>query len=116
MAEHHDSHYVKVWGVLVFLLVVSVLGPLLEIPTLTLITAFGIALVKAFLVAKNFMHLNIERRWVLYLLGAMIGFMVLMVAGISPDVMRHKGQHWDNVAAQQSVERGLKASGHPAGH
>ena len=44
------------------LLVVSVAGPMLEIKIVTLITAFGIAVVKAYLVAKNFMHLNIEQR------------------------------------------------------
>ena len=30
----------------------------------TLITAFGIAIVKAYLVAKNFMHINVEPRFV----------------------------------------------------
>jgi len=37
------------------------------IKVVTLITAFGIALVKAYLVAKNFMHINVERRFIPYI-------------------------------------------------
>ncbi|GIT73411.1 MAG: hypothetical protein Ct9H300mP28_32250 [Pseudomonadota bacterium] len=35
---------------------------MLEIPVITLITAFGIAIVKAFMVAANFMHLKFEKQ------------------------------------------------------
>ena len=56
--------------------------PALGIRLVTLITAFGIAIVKAYLVAKNFMHLNIEKRWVTYILLAMVAFMVVIFGGI----------------------------------
>ena len=85
----HDTHhgnYVKIWAILCVLLVISVLGPMLEIRVVTLITAFGIALVKAYLVAKNFMHLDVERPIVHYLLATVLVFMVLLFAGIAPDV------------------------------
>jgi len=42
-------NYVKIWVWLVVLLLISVAGPMLEIPALTIITAFGIAVIKAFL-------------------------------------------------------------------
>ena len=50
MAEGHDSkafvrHYRKIYFTLLILLIVSVLGPLIGIGWVTLITAFGIALV-----------------------------------------------------------------------
>ena len=48
---------------------VSVAGPMLGVKWLTLITAFGIAIVKAYLVAKNFMHVNVEQRFVAYIAG-----------------------------------------------
>lgn len=105
----HHTNYVKIWGILVVLLIISVLGPMLEIRVVTLITAFGIALVKAYLVVKNFMHINLERKWIPYLMVTMLALMALMVAGISPDVMKHDGLRWENVAAKQSVERGMKA-------
>ena len=44
--EHHHPNYVKVWAILTALLVVSVTGPMLGIRTVTLIAAFGIALVR----------------------------------------------------------------------
>ena len=56
-----DQHYVKIWGILLVLLVISICGPMLEIKVVTLITAFGIAIVKAWVVASYFMHLNIEK-------------------------------------------------------
>jgi caa(3)-type oxidase subunit IV len=68
---------------------------MIGIRLVTLITAFGIAIVKAYLVTKHFMHLNIEKRWVTWILVAMIAFMVVMFGGVAPDVMKHTGHHWD---------------------
>jgi caa(3)-type oxidase subunit IV len=98
-AAHHDEHhehpnYVKVWAVLLVLLVVSVLGPMIEIQAVTLITAFGIAVVKAYLVAKNFMHINVEPKYVAYLMATMLVFMLLFFAGTAPDVMKFEGSNW----------------------
>jgi len=99
MSEHvehaeHEINYVKIWAILLGLLVISILGPFLGIKIVTLITAFGIAIVKAYLVAKNFMHLNIEPRYAVYLLVTMLVFMLLFFAGSSPDVMKHEGRNW----------------------
>ena len=53
-APHHDeTSYVAIWGVLCALLVVSVLGPMVGVRLLTLITAFGIAIVKAYIVCST---------------------------------------------------------------
>ncbi|MBW2394590.1 MAG: cytochrome C oxidase subunit IV family protein [Deltaproteobacteria bacterium] len=92
--EHSESHYVKIWAILLVLLVVSVLGPMLEIQVITLLTAFGIALVKAYLVIKHFMHLNVQPRFVTYLLSTALVFMLLLFAGTAPDVMKHEGDNW----------------------
>ncbi len=112
MSAHTHPNYVRVWAILVALLVVSVCGPMLGVKLLTLIAAFGIAIVKAYLVAKNFMHLNIERRYVSYLLLTMVGLVTLFFFGVSADVMKHEGQNWKNVAAKAEVERALA---HPEG-
>jgi caa(3)-type oxidase subunit IV len=106
----HHPNYVKIWAILVALLVVSVAGSLSSIRGVVLIAAFGVALVKAFLVAKNFMHVTVEKRWVPYLLLIMVAFIVILFAGVAPDVMKHSGLHWSNDAARQSVETGLKAA------
>lgn len=93
--EHHEHpNYVRIWAILLVLLIISVLGPMLEIRVVTLLTAFGIAIVKAYMVAKNFMHLNIEPRYVVYLMATMLVFMLLFFAGVAPDVMRFEGANW----------------------
>jgi caa(3)-type oxidase subunit IV len=95
-ASTHGPHrnYIKIWAILVGLLIVSVLGPMTGIRTVMLITAFGVALVKAYLVAKNFMHLDIEKPIVHWTLGLALTLMVLMYAGIAPDVQKSSGDHW----------------------
>jgi caa(3)-type oxidase subunit IV len=96
-AEHAGHHvdYVRVWYILLILLSISVAGPMLGIKIVTLFTAFGIAIVKAYLVAKNFMHLDVQPRFVVYLLGTTLVFMLLFYAGVSPDVMKHAGDNWE---------------------
>jgi len=111
---HSHPSYVKIWGILVALLVVSVCGPMLGIKVVTLITAFGIAVVKAYLVTKHFMHIDVQPRYVAYLLLSMVAFMVVLFAGVAPDVMRHDGLRWTNVAAKAEVARGGHGEAPPA--
>ena len=123
--DHGQAFYVKIWAILLVLLILSILGPILaphlefgflKAWMITLISAFGIAVVKAYLVAANFMHLNIEKKYITYMLSAMIMFMLLFFAGTAPDVMKHKGQNWENVAAEAEIERALEAQGEAAAH
>ena len=46
------------------------------------------------------MHLREEKRIIKWVLVTSLVLMALMMAGISPDVMRHEGQRWVNIAAQ----------------
>lgn len=107
---HPPSYYVKIWAVLTVLFCISVAGPMIGIKIVTLITAFGIAIAKAYLVAAHFMHLNIERRFVVYLELAVLGIMLLFYFGVAPDVMKHEGQNWENVATKEAIARGLAAA------
>jgi caa(3)-type oxidase subunit IV len=105
-SEHHHPNYVKIWAILVVLLVVSVLGPELGIRSVTLFTAFGIAIIKAYMVAKNFMHVSVEPRFVTYLLMTGVLFVVLFFAGTAPDVMNAEGTNWEKsswLAAEASA-------------
>jgi caa(3)-type oxidase subunit IV len=113
---HPPSHYVKIWAILVVLLVLSVLGPMAEIQWLTLVTAFGIALVKAYLVCAYFMHLNIEKPIATFLLTTALVFMFLFWAAVSPDVLKHDGRNWENVDAKAETARALKAQGAAGAH
>ena len=95
-ATPHGPHrnYVKIWGILLVLLVISVVGPMVGIRVVTLITAFGIALVKAYMVAKNFMHLDIEKPIIHWMLLVGLSLMVLLYAALAPDVQKADGQNW----------------------
>ncbi|MEY4578159.1 MAG: hypothetical protein RL701_2862 [Pseudomonadota bacterium] len=108
----HIRLYTKVYISLLVLFLISVAGPVVGdavgSKTLVLFTAFGIALVKAYLVCSHFMHLNIEKRYIGYLLTTTVVFMMLFYAGVAPDVMEHHGRNWENVAAKSEVERALK--------
>ncbi|MBX2799809.1 MAG: cytochrome C oxidase subunit IV family protein [Myxococcales bacterium] len=117
--EHHihpQSHYVRIWGILLVLLIISFVGPWTGIGFVVLITAFGIAFVKAYMVMKYFMHLDVEKPVVHYFLATSLVFMVLMFAGISPDVMNHEGTNWVNLAAEAEIERALAAQAAGGGH
>ena len=115
-SEHHDeghehgpSHYIKIWGILIVLLMISVLGPFLEIKVITLLTAFGIAVVKASMVIKYFMHIDLQPKYVAYFLGIALAFMAMFFFGVAPDVLNHEGQNWVNLAAEESIDRAMIA-------
>jgi caa(3)-type oxidase subunit IV len=116
---HDDDHHVpyfKIYLALLVLFAISVTGPkigeLTGLKIITLVTAFGIALVKARLVVNNFMHLKWEKRIMKWLLTTSLLLMALLVAGVAPDVMNHEGNNWENFAAQAAVERGLGGGEH----
>ena len=100
----HTS-YVKIWAILLVLLGVSIAGPTLEIQVVTVITAFGIALVKAYMVAKHFMHLNVQPRYVAYVICTCLTLMVVFWAGTAVDIYKQEGTNWAklDVPAQSST-------------
>jgi caa(3)-type oxidase subunit IV len=110
-AHVDHTNYVKVWAILVALLVVSVAGSMTHIREVVLVAAFGVAVVKAYLVVKNFMHITVEKRWVPYLLVVCLLFIVILFAGVAPDVMHHSGLHWTNPSANQAAQSAAGAKG-----
>ena len=109
---HPPSYYVKIWAILLGLMFLSLLGSEVPVKIVVLMAAFGIAVVKAYLVCAKFMHLNIEKKFVIYFLVTSLAFMALFYFGVAPDVMAHKGHRWKNVAAEAAVNRGLESAKH----
>lgn len=91
---HSDKYYIKIWALLLFFLTISIIGPMFEILWLTIATAFGIALVKATMVASYFMHLNVEKRFVWYLLILSVVLLAVFYFGVAADVMNKQGTNW----------------------
>ena len=116
MAEHAEEHghvnYIKIYWILLVLLAISVVGPMFEIQVVTLITAFGIAVVKAYLVAKNFMHIDLTPNFIPYVVATCLVFMLLFFAGTAPDVMQDYGTRWEKDANWLYSA----PTGHDAGH
>ncbi|MYI05829.1 MAG: cytochrome C oxidase subunit IV family protein [Gemmatimonadetes bacterium] len=132
MAGHSEgkgllgNHYVRVYAVLLVLLAISIVGPVVggALDTqvevfgrafslgivVTLVTAFGIAVVKAWLVIKNFMHLTIERVIPKLFLAASVLLLALFWGGVAPDVQNHEGRLWENDAAKEAVARGIPSA------
>jgi caa(3)-type oxidase subunit IV len=108
--SEHDHHahspwyYVKWWAILLGLLIISIIGPELGIKWVTLVTAFGIAIVKALIVAAYFMHLNIEKKYIHYMLYSMLLFVFMFFAGVAPDIMNREGRNWVNSSADKVIE------------
>ena len=113
MTEEHAHHpnYVKIWAILCVLLAVSVIGPMFEIRVITLLTAFGIAVVKAYMVVKNFMHIGHAPRYVAYLAATCLVFMLLFFAGAAPDVMKAEGSNWVKPSWQEAAAGGTPDHG-----
>jgi caa(3)-type oxidase subunit IV len=116
--EHHEtSFYVKTWAILLVLLAISVMGPMVGIKWLTLLTAFGIAGVKAYIVAVNFMHINLAPRFITYLVTTSLVFMLLFFAGTAPDVMKDHGTNWEKpawIAAEAAFQAQAPGDHHSA--
>ena len=102
--DHSSGRYIKIWAILLILLGVSIIGPLIGIKWLTLITAFGIALVKAAMVCAYFMHLNIEKKVAWYLLTATLLLLLVFFTGVAPDVMKPTGQNWRTLYHEPTEE------------
>ena len=116
--QHPTSFYVKIWAILLVLLVVSVAGPMIGIKWITLLTAFGIAGVKAYMVAVNFMHIDVAPRFITYLITTTLVFMLLFFAGTAPDVMKDHGTNWEKpawIAAEAAYAAG-EFGGHSEHH
>jgi hypothetical protein len=59
------------------------------------------------------MHLNVEKKYITYLLTTALVFVFLFYAGVAPDVMEHHGRNWENVAAKEwSAKEQAKIKAH----
>ncbi len=114
--EDHSAYYIKIWAILVVLLVISVAGPFIGIFWLTMVTAFGIACVKAYLVATRFMHITDEPRFVTYIVVTALVFMLLFFAAVAPDVMKPTGSNWIKPAWLAEPSEPAESADHAPAH
>ncbi len=87
-AEHGNSEYVAIWVWLVALLAIGLVVIALPVPKLLIVgLVFGVAVVKAAMVVRNYMHLKSEHMLIIAI--AMIpvifffGFMITLIPDIA---------------------------------
>jgi caa(3)-type oxidase subunit IV len=106
--EHPQVNYIKIYVILLVLFAISVIGPeigkSLDMKIITLITAFGIAVIKAYLVCAHFMHLKYELRLISMMLFSCAGLLLLFFIGVAPDVMQSNGSNWTSTIPVETKE------------
>ena len=119
--HHHGPSYFSIYLILLALFIVSVAGPelakVLELDPVAakitvLITAFGIAFVKAYYVVAYFMHLKFEKKYINYMLVTVTMFMGLFFSAVAPDIMKHEGTNWQNASAKAEIARAMHVIEH----
>lgn len=89
--SHEESHahpnYVAVWTALVVLLVVGIAVGFLKDPVLGAVLVFGVATLKALLVAANFMHLRFEPLMVRVIVLSALACVFVVLIALIPDIV-----------------------------
>lgn len=127
MASHSHPSYFKIYLLLLVLFVISVAGP--EMAHLVgfeddsigrlifvLITAFGIALVKAYYVLSYFMHLKFEKIYAPYMLLSMVALLFVFFFGTATDSMMSEGHNWKKTYIEPEVAAGEGHEAHGDAH
>lgn len=103
-SHHPASYYIRIYWILFALFAVSVIGPLTAghagsaAGLVVLVTAFGVAFVKALMVAGKFMHLNVERKMIWWLMILCLLALLTCFFGLAPDVMNSNGSNWESTS------------------
>jgi len=87
VAHDTDTFYIEIWAWLVGLLAIGTAAVFLPIPKLAaLLVVFAVAIVKAVLVIRNYMHLKAEHLMI-YLIAAIPALLILIMAiALLPDI------------------------------
>lgn len=86
--EKRYPSYVVIWGWLVFLLFAALAFAFFPIGKATAIfLVFTVAAVKAYLVARHYMHLRSESFFILAIAGIPVLLLVGMVLALVPDIV-----------------------------
>ena len=86
-AEHGNSEYVTIWVWLVVLLVLGLAIMGLPIPKIVVVTmVFAVAVVKAAMVVRNYMHLKSEHMLIIAIVMVPVLFFIGLMITLVPDI------------------------------
>ena len=86
--ESRFPSYVAIWGWLVTLLVAALFCAYLPVgKAMAIFLIFALAVVKAFLVARHYMHLRTENLLIYAIAGVPVLLLVGMMLALAPDII-----------------------------
>ncbi len=85
MSNAHSRHYLIIWVWLLALVVVSVAAVAVLPKFQALVLIFTVAIVKALLVARNYMHLKYERAIIYAIVLIPLTFIIILFFTLFPD-------------------------------
>jgi len=85
-ASQHPS-YLLIWAVLVSGLIVSLFIGYMQLPVLTTVLIFTVAIFKAYLVIAYYMHLKYEPFFVVVIMAAGLAALYFLFFGLVPDIV-----------------------------
>ena len=90
-AQMAPSRYVTIWMVLVAALFVSILVARMQLPVVTVLLIFSVAVMKAWLVVAYYMHLKLEPYWVIAILASSMLCLYVLFVGLTLDIVFQPG-------------------------
>ena len=85
MSDSHTRHYLIIWIWLLVLVLVSVAAASILPKAQALVLIFTVAIVKALLVARNYMHLKDEKIITYALVLVPLAFVIILLFALFPD-------------------------------
>ena len=89
MAKAQTRHYLNVWFWLMALVLVSVAAASLLPKLQAMVLIFTVAIIKALMVARNYMHLKNEKALFYALALVPLAFIIIFLFGLFPDFVYH---------------------------
>jgi caa(3)-type oxidase subunit IV len=89
MSNLHSRHYLTIWVWLMALVMVSVAAASMLPKFQAMVLIFTVAIIKALLVARNYMHLKNEKTIIYAIALVPLAFIVIFLFGLFPDFVYH---------------------------
>ncbi len=93
MTNAHSRHYLIIWGCLLALVIVSVAAASLMPKLQAMMLVFSIAIIKALLVARNYMHVKNEKAIIYAIALVPLAMILILFLGLFPDFVYHATRH-----------------------
>ncbi len=89
MSNADSRHYLIIWGWLLALVIVSVAAASVMPKLQAMLLIFSVAILKALLVARNYMHVKHEKAIIYAIALVPLAMIIILLFGLFPDFVYH---------------------------